>query len=283
MRLFPLLIMMNHLPRISYCMSAFGALSPNRRGSLRNYIAVVLFLPSGDAFLFLFFRQIPFRNASFVWTFLYVRCFCFSKLDTLSQSSCVDNYCFWPASAEFAGVSNVLLYSSTFFLQFLGPCSQLLKMNNLSQTSYYISTFSALSPARRVCLLNNTAVVYILGQSVDTLCEYNFCVCIFVCPCSYVFSDEQPSPKLVLQHFLAHHIPRLYIFLVNYRCVWTVEASTHIFMWCTSIKALLLDARFGVHFFLGSPDISYFISTDSDRNQLLWSTCIQDLRAVASI
>ena len=29
------------------------------------------------------------------------------------------------------------------------------------------------------------------------------------------------------------------------------------------------DARFCVHFFLGSPDISYIISTDFDRNQLL--------------
>ena len=34
---------------------------------------------------------------------------------------------------------------------------------------------------------------------------------------------------------------------------------------------------------LGSPDISYFISTDFDRNQLLWPTCNRDLPAVASI
>ena len=34
-------------------------------------------------------------------------------------------------------------------------------------------------------------------------------------------------------------------------------------------SGLLLDTRFGLHFFLGSPDISYFISTDFDRNQLL--------------
>ena len=39
---------------------------------------------------------------------------------------------------------------------------------------------------------------------------------------------------------------------------------------CTVLcSALLLDARFGVHFFLESPDISYFISTDFDRNQIL--------------
>ena len=39
---------------------------------------------------------------------------------------------------------------------------------------------------------------------------------------------------------------------------------------CTVLcSALLRDARFGLHFFLGSPDISYFISTDFDRNQLL--------------
>ena len=31
----------------------------------------------------------------------------------------------------------------------------------------------------------------------------------------------------------------------------------------------MLDARFGVQFFPGSPDLSYFISTDFDRNQLL--------------
>ena len=48
-------------------------------------------------------------------------------------------------------------------------------------------------------------------------------------------------------------------------------------------SALLLDARFCVHFFLGSPDISFFISTDLDRNQLLWPFCNQDLPAVASI
>ena len=36
-------------------------------------------------------------------------------------------------------------------------------------------------------------------------------------------------------------------------------------MCCT----LLHGARFGVHFFLGSPGISYIISTDIDRNQLL--------------
>ena len=53
---------------------------------------------------------------------------------------------------------------------------------------------------------------------------------------------------------------------------------------CTVLcSVLLLDARFGVHFYLGSPDISYFISTDFDRNQLLWPTCNQDLLAVASI
>ena len=53
---------------------------------------------------------------------------------------------------------------------------------------------------------------------------------------------------------------------------------------CTVLgSALLLDAGFCVHFFLGSPDISYFISTDFDRNQLLWPTCNQDLPAVASI
>ena len=31
----------------------------------------------------------------------------------------------------------------------------------------------------------------------------------------------------------------------------------------------LKTARFGVHLFLGSPDISYFISIDFERNQLL--------------
>ena len=39
---------------------------------------------------------------------------------------------------------------------------------------------------------------------------------------------------------------------------------------CTVLcSALLLDARSGVHFFIGSPDISYFVSTDFDRDQLL--------------
>ena len=49
-----------------------------------------------------------------------------------------------------------------------------------------------------------------------------------------------------------------------YRCEWNSE-------------------DFCAHFLLGSPDISYFISTDFDRNQLLWPTCNQDLPAVASI
>ena len=54
---------------------------------------------------------------------------------------------------------------------------------------------------------------------------------------------------------------------------------------CTAgfVCSLMSGARFGVHFFLGSPDNSYFISTDFDRNQLLWPTCNQDLLAVASI
>ena len=33
-------------------------------------------------------------------------------------------------------------------------------------------------------------------------------------------------------------------------------------LYASGEASLLLDARFGEHFFLGSPDISYFISSD---------------------
>ena len=41
------------------------------------------------------------------------------------------------------------------------------------------------------------------------------------------------------------------------------------FAYTVSCSALLFDVHLGVHFFLGSPDTSYTLSTDIDRNQHL--------------
>ena len=85
----------------------------------------------------------------------------------------------------------------------------------------------------------------------------------------------------------AQRVKRLKLTISYCHCLTNCEVSVHfdnnryVFLmrrgprWETclsSCSALLLDARFGVHFFLGSPDISYIISTDFDRNQLLWPT-----------